>query len=141
MLLESVQMLATALIERNAPVEHMPTNLEGNPYRTTHKNHPCTIWTRATRSNFLWLIRHARALAQVHFSVYGTEHRCAQFLDRIEAGAKYIPDGELQPFANCSLYGEGAREVYLPYQQTMIDKWRDDKRTPKWTNRAKPDWV
>jgi len=25
------------------------------PYRTTHINHPCAIWARESRENFLWL--------------------------------------------------------------------------------------
>ena len=45
MILESAQMLSSAL------------RLNGwdHGYKVTHPNHPCTIWTRASLSNWKWL--------------------------------------------------------------------------------------
>jgi hypothetical protein len=33
------------------------------PYAHTHRNHPCAVWTRATRANFDSTIELAQALA------------------------------------------------------------------------------
>ena len=41
MILESAQLLCTALNEAGVPM----------PYRVTHKNHPCSIWVRESRAN------------------------------------------------------------------------------------------
>ena len=45
MILETAQMLCTA---------HWETGSQA-PYRATHKNHPCTKWTRLNTSNYKWL--------------------------------------------------------------------------------------
>ena len=45
MILESAQMLCTA-----AHLHGMPT-----PYKPTHVNHPCVIWTAASAENWDWL--------------------------------------------------------------------------------------
>lgn len=52
MVLESTQILCTAL------------NLRGvkTPYRSTHVHHPCVHWAGESHDNFLWLVALAEAL-------------------------------------------------------------------------------
>ena len=45
MILETAQLLSSAL---------WITGVEA-PYRLTHKNHPCAIWTRESLDNYMWL--------------------------------------------------------------------------------------
>jgi hypothetical protein len=45
MILESVQLLCTALSKKGF----------STPYRPTHSGHPCVLWVEASRDNFLWL--------------------------------------------------------------------------------------
>ena len=45
MILESVQILCTALFLNGIEA----------PYRPTHKKHPCVLWTSESFSNWLWL--------------------------------------------------------------------------------------
>jgi hypothetical protein len=45
MILESVQMLCTALNKKGISV----------PYKPTHINHPCVLWVEQSFDNFLWL--------------------------------------------------------------------------------------
>ena len=45
MILESAQMLSTAL----------RVNGVDKGYKSTHENHPCTIWARSSLSNWKWL--------------------------------------------------------------------------------------
>jgi Pyrimidine dimer DNA glycosylase len=52
MILESAQMICATINERGG----------STPYKTTHKNHPCTIWTRASQENFHWLTDHAKEM-------------------------------------------------------------------------------
>tara|TARA_Y100000588_G_scaffold334901_1_gene374676 strand:+ start:252 stop:713 length:462 start_codon:yes stop_codon:yes gene_type:complete len=52
MILESAQMLSTAL--------RMNGIVKG--YRPTHINHPCTVWTRRSLSNWKWLRNLAKHL-------------------------------------------------------------------------------
>ena len=43
MCLESAQLLCTAVIECGGEA----------PYKSIHKNHPCSIWVRKSRSNYM----------------------------------------------------------------------------------------
>ena len=52
MILESVQMLCTALNKKGFTT----------PYRSTHVKHPCVLWVEESFANFLWLKRLALAL-------------------------------------------------------------------------------
>ena len=45
MILESTQMLCTVLNKLGIPA----------PYRSTHLQHPCTLWAGASLDNWLWL--------------------------------------------------------------------------------------
>ncbi len=45
MILESVQMLCTALNKKGFVT----------PYKSTHVNHPCVLWVEESFDNFLWL--------------------------------------------------------------------------------------
>ena len=52
MILESVQIMCTALNKKGFDT----------PYKSTHINHPCVLWTEKSYDNFLWLSRLAYAL-------------------------------------------------------------------------------
>jgi hypothetical protein len=52
MILESVQMMCTALNKRDFTT----------PYRSTHPRHPCVLWVERSYDNFLWLGQLAEAL-------------------------------------------------------------------------------
>lgn len=47
MLLETTQLLCSAY--------YYTGQSEISPYKLTHKNHPCSIWTRKTLNNWMWL--------------------------------------------------------------------------------------
>jgi len=47
MILESCQMLCNA---------HYIIGKGQAPYKETHTNHPCTIWSRTSKQNYLWLL-------------------------------------------------------------------------------------
>lgn len=52
MILESVQILCSALSKQGIVT----------PYKPTHLNHPCVVWTELSYDNFLWLRRLALEL-------------------------------------------------------------------------------
>jgi len=60
MILEHAQMLCTA------------HNLSGSttPYKTTHKNHPCSIWVRESLENYNWLVEMTHYLNEEYKSRY-----------------------------------------------------------------------
>lgn len=139
MLLESAQMLATALLSHKAPTQFLPVNQQGGTYRSTHQNHPCSIWARENRENYLWLVSHAEALHTEFRKAYSKDHRVGQFLEKLREAAEFLPYGKLTAFANCSLYKGG--DTIEQYRKTMKEKWAVDVRPPDWKNRSKPDWA
>jgi hypothetical protein len=85
MLLESTQLLWTAQHTLAAEagtavpdVETAPLTKDGRAggYRSTHKNHPCAIWARATIGNYRWLVALALALAdEYHYRFTDLQER------------------------------------------------------------------
>lgn len=138
MLLESVQLLCTAINEHGGIT----------PYRTTHKNHPSAIWARETRLNFEWLFRHATQLSKNYTKVYGKIHKCETILDKIynDNLDEIVPFGPLTQFANCAAHnGKGIsfkQELYAPtaYKWYLIARWNTDTKKPIWSL-GMPNWV
>ena len=56
MILESAQMLCTARHEAGLWA----------PYKSSFKNHPCTLWVRESLANYYWLCKLAFALVEEH---------------------------------------------------------------------------
>ena len=138
MITESCQMLATALMRHGCPESELPiSKATGKAYRSTHKNHPCTLWAGETRDNYIWLWNHMMCLLIEFKMRHGYEHYGEVNLPKLREARKYIPEGKQTPFVNCSLYKE-EEDVYNAYRMTMADKWKKDKIRPSWTNTTKP---
>jgi hypothetical protein len=127
--LESAQMLCTALINHGIDA----------PYRSTHKKHPCTVWTSENRSNFLWHVSLLEAMGKEFEFRYGKTHKSARISPYFLLHSDALPVGELQPFPRCDLF-KSHPEVVEAYRETLRYKWLNDKRTPKWTRRDPPSW-
>jgi hypothetical protein len=69
MCLETAQMLCSAFPKGEAP------------YKRTHYNHPCTVWSRESEENYKWLLQHGLALCAEYTYRYDRRHKC---LDVIE---------------------------------------------------------
>jgi len=79
MILESAQMLCTA--------HHCygdKDQVENVPYKQAHLNHPSTVWTRRSKSTYMWLYNHMMALGDEYTKRYGKIHlsitKCKDFL-------------------------------------------------------------
>lgn len=120
MVLESAQLLSTAL--------HL-NNGEG-PYKPTHIYHPCTIWTAASRDNYAWLLTHFLALCTEYNRRFDKTHACYEYRDIFLKGVAQITPGPQTEFINCTPYKD--KPVYLAYQLLLNDKWDNDKRPARW---------
>ncbi len=76
MILESVQMLCTALNKQG-----MTT-----PYKSTHIKHPCVLWLEESYDNFLWLQQLAIALNDEYRFRFDKEqdHKSIRVLEQIQ---------------------------------------------------------
>lgn len=128
MVLETAQLLCSAFPQGAAP------------YKRTHYNHPCGVWTRASRDNFRWLAQHGLALADEYEFRYGKVHKSrGVILWCIEnMGAVEFPEAHLTPFA-LAMPEEYKRadpvEAYRAYYQGAkagIAKWAKGRPAPAW---------
>lgn len=133
MCLETTQMLCTALNLNDLP----------SPYKTAHKNHPCSIWARETRANWNWLWSHGMALCNEYTKRYKKEHKCEQILKDIFKYGQRLSAGGLTPFPNCTRNKENNidhrdnKDVFIAYQLYLNDRWDTDKKTPTWYGETK----
>ena len=128
MILESAQMLSAAL----------RLNGINQGYQVTHKNHPCTKWTRESLSNWNWLQSLSTALNHEYKFRFDrqTNHKSYDLIKNLPAPE--IKDYGLTPFAQA-----------MPSQyknENPIAAYRDfycgeKKNLLFWTKRMKPEWV
>ena len=129
MILESVQILCTALSKKGIPT----------PYKPTHQQHPCVIWTGRSYDNFLWLRRLALAL--------NDEYRY-----RFESRKDHT---SIAVLAEISQY-EYERAGLTEFAQAMPEQYRvpgdavsayrryyigEKLGFARWTKREVPDWI
>jgi hypothetical protein len=128
MILESVQMMCTALNQQGFET----------PYRSTHARHPCVLWVQESYDNFVWLGRLAEALNREFRFRYDRDrdHASIAVLDRIRdfrypsigltEFAQAMPDQYKAPGDAVAAY----RNFYLGEKSAFA----------KWTRRPEPDW-
>lgn len=126
MVLESAQLLSTAI------------NVSGGvgPYKTTHVNHPCSVWCRETIKNYDWLLQHFSALCGEYTKRYNKRHKCTDLWNDLLLGSGLMPNGTLTPHPNCTTLKDEP-DTYKAYRDYLSLKWKNDKRTPTWYRIAK----
>lgn len=128
MILESVQMLCTALNTRGFET----------PYRPTHAKHPCVIWVAESYDNFLWLKQLATELNREYRFRYerSDDHKSIGVLRQL-TGMRYERNG-LTEFAQAmpdehKVPGDAVaayRQFYLVEKAPFAT----------WTRRSAPGW-
>ncbi len=129
MILESVQMLCTAL------------NKKGfiTPYKSTHIKHPCVLWVEESFDNFCWLRDLTIALNEEYRYRFNktTDHKSILVLNEI-AACHYANVG-LTEFAQAmpNQYKVPGNAVKA-YRQFYLG---EKMKFAKWTKRKVPAWV
>ena len=153
MVVESAQMMASALIRHGATADIMPLTKKGTPYKGGYKNHPCTLWVGDSRMNFIWLTRHALALCKEYNKRFDKIHACYEPIMHMQKHYHLIDDSPLTPFAlampdeyrprtwttkttqepimrSC---GDTAVQAYRDYYHSKtFAKWEKGTPTPNW---------
>lgn len=154
MILESAQMLSTAhrmldgeLLQRLSPagrkerLYRLSDAREHRLYKAVHYNHPCTVWTRETRENYLWLWEHYFFLCKEYTRRYHKTHKSSELLEILKTPPKNIPDGKLTPFA---LAMKANPECII--ESDPVQSYRNYYKTKKsvfsmtWKDCDPPDW-
>jgi len=118
MIVESAQMLCNAL------------PLQFAYYERTHFNHPCSVWVRASRENYLWLCEHALELCHEYTRRYKKTHSTEWVILLCISLAELVPSSRLTPFVICVPDDcktpdpvESYRLCYLKHKSRFA-KWR-----------------
>ena len=129
MILESVQMLCTALNKKGF----------NTPYKSTHVKHPCVLWVEESFGNYSWLKNLALALN-------------AEYRFRFEKDSDHKSIFVLNELSNYIYENRGLTE----FAQAMPDKYKipgdavkayrqfylgEKMRFAKWTRRSAPEWT
>lgn len=110
------------------------------PYKRTHYNHPCAIWARTSKENFLWLVRHGIAICDEYTFRYGKTHKskavilwCLKHINKIK-----FPQKKRTRFVLCfdlKHKKKNAVESYREYYRTekrKIASWDKGRSKPNW---------
>ena len=133
--LESAQMLCTVANELYGK--------QVAPYKSTHINHPCTIWARQSKQNFEYLFALMVAIdIERQYRFNSTENHLS-VTKLIQANilqyADMLPNIGLTDFAQCM------PEQYKVANDTVSayrNYYNGGKRNLfKWTKRNTPDWI
>lgn len=136
MILESAQMLCTAV--------NVKAGEQVTPYKTTHVNHPCSIWVRESYSNWSYVYQLMMYLEQEWRYRYNHQksHKSIDALvtaNILDLADTYIPGRVLTPPAlampdHCKISSDPV-ECYREYYR------KEKVALHKWTGRDIPFWL
>lgn len=110
------------------------------PYKRTHFNHPCSVWARSSKDNYLWLVEHALALSDEYSFRYGRTHKSQATIEwcRDRVSRLSLPDAGLTslPQAMPEQYrGPDTVEAYRAYyigDKARFARWDKGRPAPPW---------
>ena len=127
MILETAQLLSTA--------HHLTGSTA--PYAPTHVHHPCAVWARASRANYLWLAELGLELCREYTARYGKMHATETVLRHLADNVPDLSDQPLTPFAQAmpvELKGgdpiSAYRRYYLTKRGGKLGTWKRNR--PEW---------
>lgn len=109
-------------------------------YKAVHMNHPCTVWTGESSTNYGWHLVHFVSLCDEYTYRYGKVHKSAELIPLLMDLPRNIPEGPLTPFklamgSNPECLNEDPVKAYREFYQTKQGRFK-----MAWTKREKPDW-
>lgn len=127
MITEEVQLLSSVYYFTDE--EHLA------PYRKTHMNHPCAVWTRQSLNNWIWLKDHAMALYDEYAYRYGKQHAAGEKL--LDLQLPDLPATGLTKFAQCMPDKYKCDDVVDAYRKYYNS---EKKHLFNWKLRSIPEW-
>jgi hypothetical protein len=130
MILETAQLLCG--------VHHMTDQVTDQvPYKLSHKNHPCAIWSRESLSNYLYLCDLGLELCKEYTYRYGKRHKSQEVIEWCVTNKPNICDKE---------FTEPARAMPNEYKvDSVVESYRnyyigEKSKIAVWKNRDIPEW-
>ena len=142
MILEAVQMLCTT-IHMVDPENQVKDQIQ--LYKIAHKNHPVTIWMRASLENYMWTLDMVDAMHEEWKYRYDhpaekmhKSYIVARYLREFAPSADKFSSNEFTPFAQAmpvEYKSDDPIESYRKYYQSP-----EKQKIASWKKRGKPDW-
>ena len=133
MILESEQLLSTAHRVLDGDVYADSVGL----YKTAHKNHPSTIWTRASVHNYMWLYNHMISLMQEYTCRYGKHHASERLVAPLRKTPTTIPVVDFSDPPQCMPDYCKTEDTVSAYRYYYIN---EKASFAKWKNAKIPEW-
>jgi len=146
MLLESAQLLSTLARDKVGDEKCNELGL----YKSTHKNHPCSIWLRESPANYSWLWIHVYEMGQQYKARYGKIHKSLDIachaIGLLEDSTFYNPNDSIDITTppQCmpsrykhSDYVTAYRRYYIGEKIPRFATWRKRTPQPEWTQDSK----
>lgn len=135
--LEYAQLLTTALhiVDKPTPEQSLSW------YKTTHQNHPCAIWTRASINNWLYLKELATALNdewKFRYNHFDRSHKSFVMVLSLPT-PKNLPNGEFTKPPSCMDNKYKVSECVIENYKNYYKHGK--AHLHKWTNRKPPEWL
>ena len=130
MILESCQLLCTA--------HHVTESTYIPPYKSTHKNHPCSKWVRESISNYKYLVILAEELCKEYTYRYNKTHKCEAYIKEL---GKNIP-----PITNINFTQPAQAMPDIYKSENVINSYRcyylfEKTKLHNWKKRTVPYWI
>lgn len=111
---------------------------ESGLMKASHINHPSNIWVRASKSNYIWLLKMWLHLLAEYTHRYGKRHACEKYIDVLYTPPNNIRDSLFtEPTPAMPDECKIANDSIASYHKYYIDK---KVSFAKWTKRNRPQW-
>jgi len=128
MILESCQMLSTCQDYYGIkPI-----------YKPTHINHPCNVWVRESRSNYIWLCDLTYYLLKEYEYRYNKKHKCEKVLKYCFENIPNFKFYKMTPFRMAMPEKYKCNNVVKAYRNYYIG---EKLQFCKWTKRDVPTFI
>lgn len=142
MILETTQLLSTChhVVD---PIKAEDYEKLGLIYRKTHPNHPCSLWLRDCKENYIWLCHFGLALCKEYAYRYDkqpSDHKCHRMLMFLIHHVPSLPSNNgviTQPKLAMPDQYKTADPIYSYRMYYLNEK----QRMLVWRKRSPPTWV
>jgi hypothetical protein len=107
------------------------------PYKSTHINHPCTLWAGKSMGNFIWLCELGIHLCNEYFYRYEKEHACKKIIEECLTYACKVENTEMTEFALAMPDEAKLNDAVESYRNYYI-KFKN--HIASWKKRCIPSW-
>ena len=147
MIVESCQLLSTAhhvldgdviMVDSGKKKYSTCVCTKKNICKATMIQHPCSIWVRQSKSNYMWLWKHAFALSHQYSARYNKIHAMHDMImDGLYSYPTNIVKGKLTPFVQAMPDEYKHENAVVAYRQYYIG---EKIRFAKWKLGNEPKW-